>query len=611
MVLKYLPEPKDYHKYWYIDVEADSLWPSKLWVLCASRMDQPDVHSFVGEKAIRGFFDGLRGQEVYFIGHNALSYDCVHTERLAGGFANVTNTVDTLVLSYLYDPNLVGGHSLHAWGDRFNFPKLDYNDFSRYTPEMDKYCQQDVKLGKRVFKALVQRMRRLGMSELACKIEHEIRVVVDEQERAGWYFDIPGAQALVSQLRSEQHRLEGPIRALFPPRLEVCGTYKRRYKKDGSDYSSYVKHLTEYPEIRDNGDGTYSVLDWTEFNIGSPKQRIQRLLELGYQPVNYTEKGSPKVDEESLIAYAESSGYTEVQAIADWLVLQGRSTMVEGWLNNVNYEDSRMHGKVLTCGARTRRMRHMSPNTANIPKAKDRVKYGKECRGLWMATPGRLEVGTDASGLELRMFAQYLNNPEATKLYTEGDPHLFNTRLLGEPDEYRDLAAKNVIYAMLYGAMDTKLGYTAKTSITDPKEAKAHGAWVRSKLEVGIPGFQELTEQIKTEYKVNNGLIKTIDGGFVRCPAPHAAINYKLQSAGAITMKVAGILARNEIKRRGLDSFFVGNIHDEFQSDSAPGDAEEVGKVCVQAITTAGEELGMHVPLTGEYKIGQNWAQTH
>jgi len=611
MGIKYLPDPKDYHKYWYIDVEADSLWPSKLWVMCASRMDQSEVHSFVGRDAIRRFFAELKGQEVYFVGHNALSYDAVHTQRLAEGHADVGNTVDTLVLSYLYDPGLPGGHSLEAWGHRLKDPKGHWSDWSQYSTEMDLYCQQDVKLGKKIFKALVQRMRKVGYSEQSCAIEHEIRVVLDEQERNGWYFDIAGAQALVSRLRAEQSDLEVGIRNLFPSRLSEQGTYKRRTRQDGQDFASYLRHVEEYPEIRDNGDGTYSTLAWEEFNIGSPKQRIDRLLELGYEPVNYTEKGNPKVDEESLIAFAESSGHAPVQAIADWLVLQGRSTMVEGWLNNVNYDDHRMHGRVFTCGARTRRMTHSSPNTANIPKAKVKVKYGIECRRLWMATPGRIQVGYDASGLELRMFAQYLNNPEATKLYTEGDPHMFNTRLLEEPDEYRDLAVKNVIYAMLYGAMDKKLGYTAKTNLTDPGEARAHGAWVRSKLEVGIPGFQQLTTEVKQEYKMTGGLIKTCDGGFVRCHAPHAALNYKLQSAGAIVMKVAAILARKEVLKRGLDGFFVGNIHDEGQKDCDPKDGDEVGKVCVNSIKEAGEELNFHVPLTGEYKLGNNWAECH
>lgn len=610
MALKYLPTPSEFHKYWYIDVEADSLWPSRLWVMCASRMDRDEVLSFVGHAEIKRFFDELRGQDVYFVGHNAISYDCVHTRRLASGFADHYNTVDTMVLSYLYDPALVGGHSLESWGIRLKDPKGDFHDWSGYSETMDRYCQQDVRLGKKVFRALVSRMARMGFSETSCEIEHHIRDVLNEQQLNGWYFDIPGAQALASHLRAEQAELEGPIRALFPPRLERVNTYVRRTKKDGSDYASYIRHLAEYPQLEYHDDGTYSTLDWEEFNIGSSPQRIQRLLDLGYVPVSFTEKGNPKVDEEALLAFAEECGKAEVKAIADWLVLQGRATMVEGWLNNVNYDDSCIHGRVITCGAATRRMTHSSPNTANIPKAKKKVRYGIECRRLWRARPNRVEVGYDASGLEMRMFAQYLANDEATRLFTTGDPHLLNTRNLGLPDEYRDLTVKNGFYAYLYGAGDPKLGRTLKTDLQG-REAAEYGKWARGVLEKGTPGLAALVADIEDEFRQMGGLLKTIDGGYVRCGSRSAALNYKLQSAGAIVMKKAAIIARDVIRERGLDSLLVGTIHDEGQHDAEPKDGDEVGRVCTTAIAQAGEQLGFHVPLTGEYKIGANWAECH
>jgi DNA polymerase-1 len=584
-------------------------------------MDRSEVLSFVGHDAIKRFFDELKGQEVYFVGHNIISYDAVHTRRLAGGFADTTNSVDSLVLSYLYDPALPGGHSLEDWGERLKDPKGDFNDWSKYSEEMDKYCQQDVKLGKKVAKALWQRMIRMGFSELSCEIEHQIREVVDEQQRNGWYFDIPGAQALSSKLRAEQAGLEGPIRELFPPRLVDVQTYNRRVRKDGGEYASFLRHIEQYPELRHNVDGTYTCLDWSEFNIGSPKQRLERLLELGWEPVTFNEptenmrkagikQGSPKVDEESLIAYAELSGRPAVQAIADWIVLQGRASMIDGWLNNVNYEDSCMHGRILTCGASTRRMIHRNPNTANIPKAKKKVKYGIESRSLWRARPGRTEVGADASGLEMRMFAQYLDNPEATKLFTEGDPHIVNTRNLGLPDEYRDLTVKNGFYAYLYGAGDPKLGRTLKPELAG-REAGAYGKWAREVLEKGTPGLSGLVASIDDEFRHMGGVLKTIDGGYVRCHSSSASLNYKLQSAGAIVMKKAAIILRDTIRSRGLDAMMVGNIHDEFQLDVSLEDRDEVGNEAVRSIVLAGEALGFHVPLNGEWKFGDNWAACH
>lgn len=613
----YLPRPKDYHKFWYIDIETELIPPEgpagikRIWMMCASRFDQDEVHSFIGHDEIRRFFNELKGQEVYFVGHNAVSFDGPVTARLCDGQARLGNTVDTLVLSYLYDPGILGGHSLHAWGERLRDHKGEFNDFSGYSPEMDKYCQQDVRLGKKVAKALWTRMLRYGFSELSCEIEHEIRDVLNEQQDNGWYFDILGAQALVAELRATQAGLEEPIRRLFPPRLAVTQTYTRRTKQDGTDFASYLRHIGSFPKVEDNGDGTYSVWEWEEFNIGSPKQRIKRLLEHGYKPVNFTEKGSPKVDEESLLAYAEESGETAVEAIAEWLVLQGRSTMVEGWLNNVNYDDSCMHGRVFTCAATTRRMIHSSPNTANIPKAKEKVKYGIACRRLWRARPGRVQVGYDASGLEMRMFAQYLNNPEATLLFTVGDPHLNNTRNLGLDDSMRDLTVKNGFYAYLYGAGDAKLGRTLDPSVVDQQAAGASGKKARAILELGTPGLAKLVADITDEFTHTGGLLKTIDGGFVRCHSKSAALNYKLQSAGAIVMKKAAILARDNIRRAGLDSLLVGTIHDEGQHDADPKIAVLVGETCVRAIADAGEALNFHVPLDGNYKIGANWADCH
>lgn len=584
--------------------------------MCVSRMDSDEVTELVGHDAIKQFFADRKDEEVYYVGHNALSYDRYALNKCVTCGPETDNTVDTLILSYLYDPGMLGGHSLESWGYRMKDPKGEWNDFSRYTPEMGQYCIQDVRLGKKVFKGLVQRMLRMGFTEMSCLIEHQIRVVIDEQQTNGWYFDIAGAQTLVSSLRAEQADLEGPIRELFPPRLEVAGTYVRRTKKDGGETAVYLGHLAKYPKVTDNPDGTYSTWDWVEFNIGSPSQRVARLLELGYVPTSFTPKtekgggGNPKVDEETLLAFAEESGHPAVKAIAEWLVLQGRASMVEGWLNNVNYDDHRMHGRVMTCAATTRRMIHNSPNTANIPKAKKKVKYGIECRRLWQATPGRVQVGYDASGLEMRMFAQYLNNEEATLLFITGDPHMLNTRNLGFEDIQRDLTVKNGFYAYLYGAQDPKLGVTLKPELSG-NAARDFGKWARAILEQGTPGLAKLVAEIQDEFKNSGGVLRTIDGGFVRCPSQHAALNYKLQSAGAIVMKVAAIFLRAHIEREGLDAKLVGTIHDEGQLDVKVEHAERVGELACQSIAEAGIYLGFRVPLTGDYKVGANWAECH
>jgi DNA polymerase I-like protein with 3'-5' exonuclease and polymerase domains len=76
-------------------------------------------------------------------------------------------------------------------------------------------------------------------------------------------------------------------------------------------------------------------------------------------------------------------------------------------------------------------------------------------------------------------------------------------------------------------------------------------------------------------------------------------------------MALGAIFLEKHIRRVGLDSLKVGDIHDEWQYDVAPADAREHARLSVQAIREAGEELNLNVPLDGTAKEGLTWAQTH
>jgi len=84
-------------------------------------------------------------------------------------------------------------------------------------------------------------------------------------------------------------------------------------------------------------------------------------------------------------------------------------------------EDNRVRGKVMTLRTITGRMAHAVPNMAQVPAIYS--PYGRECRGLWTVddvSKYRL-VGVDASGLELRCLAHYMNDPEYTNIVLTGD----------------------------------------------------------------------------------------------------------------------------------------------------------------------------------------------
>lgn len=623
---------KDLSKYLYVDIETDkSIPPTKIHCIVVKNIGTKEIWRFydgpaiessprVGGVAIFGSF--AHGYAVFgdtiWVGHNALSFDFPATNSLLGTSIPIHSIVDTLVLSYLYDPHLQGGHSLKAWGERTGHSKIEHDEWETFSPAMLARCEGDVELGIEVFLKLTRVMARIGFSEKSCQLEHEIRDVINKQQRNGFFFNIPRATSLLEELRGRASGLAEPVQRLFPPALVPVETFKYRIRADGLPYKSYSSHVEKYPVVERSEDGTYTCFSWKEFNLGSPQQRLEKLLELGWDPENMGAKRTKtgkswQVDEDAMNLFLErcDPAYREaVEALANWIVINGRANMVKTWLDCVNYTDSCIHGQVFTCGAASRRMTHANPNTANIPKAKKSIQYGRECRELWRARPGRVLVGYDAKSLEMLMFCHYLNDPEVTKLYLEGDPHQKNADAWGANpwglpvDRNGPPGAKTGFYAGLYGAWDPKLGSSIWTNGT-----KEMGLWARQKLYEVTPGLERVVDDFQQQYNATGGLIRTIDGGFVRAKSPSAALNYGCQSAGGIVMKQASIFIDRTCN--DLDHLKVGDIHDEGQHDTTREVAEEFGRRAVEAIRDAGEELNFNVPLDGDFKIGETWADTH
>lgn len=605
MYLKHL----DLTKYIYLDLETDGLKPTRIWCGVAKNLGTGEVWRLIGTDAVKKFVDAAP-KDTIWVGHNFISFDAPTLRRLCGADIPWYRIVDTLVLSYLYDAKMLGGHSLEAWGERLKLKKVEHEDWSQYSEAMLIRCVGDVELGSLVFDRLCGRMRKRGYSERSCALEHEIREIIDEQQNNGWYFDIPGAEALYSVLRGEERELGDRIRELLPPELSRVREYDYRTKADGSPYASYQRHVEQYPKIEHHGD-TYSVYDWEEFNIGSPSQRVERLLGLGWKPVKKTKSGkSWATDEESIVDFAKESGIDQVRAIADWLVANGRANMVNTWLANVDHSDSRIHGRVFSCGAASRRMTHSGPNTANIPSGE--APYGHECRSLWTVHDKRLlrNLGYDSKACQMRCFVSVLPDPELGRHFWDtdvcADPHQRNADLIGIGRK----PIKNVFYANMFGAYPPKLAATAGM-VGTRKELEKYGTWIQEELYRVTPGLREATLEAQAEFRRNGGFLRCIDGGYVRCPSESAALNYKIQPAEAVLMKTASIMIRKEAYRRGIDHKKIGDIHDEGQHEVAVGQEHALGEVCVQAIRDAGEELGFRVPHDGDYKVGTSWAETH
>lgn len=543
-----------------LDIETDDINATVIHCICGKDVDSGETYEWYGS-SISEFPDWSKQVDL-FIMHNGVSFDAPVLNRLTGSDIKLNQIRDTLILSQIADPMLEGGHSLKAWGERLCNYKLDFHDFERFTKEMLKYCHQDVDVTVQLYKHLLPTLQNFTAKSI--ELEHQVRAIIDKQERNGFSLDIPKASILVARLSEEAASIEEEMQSIFPPIVE-----ERYSEKTGN-------RLKDKVEV---------------FNPGSRQQIAKRLQEKGWTPEKFTPTGHPIVDEGTL----KGVDMPEAQKIARYLLLQKRVSQVQSWLDVVQ-DDGKVHGRVMTLKAITGRMAHHGPNMAQIPAVYS--PYGKECREVWVpSSPSYKLLGCDASSLELRCLAHYMNDTDFTNEVVDGDIHTANQNNAGL--ETRD-QAKTFIYALIYGAGPAKIG-------TIVGGGASAGKKVMERFMSNMPALKRLRTSV--DRAAQTGTIRGLDGRRLKVRQQHAAMNLLLQGAGAIICKT---WLKNIIKSANkFDYKLVASIHDEYQFEVREDQAEDFGKMTKDAMKMTEAELKVNCPLDSEYKIGNNWAETH
>lgn len=605
--------------YWSCDIEADDLRneATRIHCVCVENIQTSTRLEFFDSASLDTW---LSEDDRILIGHNFLAYDAPVLNRLWGCRIKASKVIDTFILSQMYSPAMSGGHALEAWGERLGYEKGDHSDFSQFSKDMLEYCRRDVSLTKMTYLALAKRMKGEGFSERSCEIEHLAwNIIQNKQKVNGFPFDQEKADLLYAELRSREAELKEEIYRLWPPELKHVRTFARGRKSNGERTAGYLKHLGQYPKLEDNGDGSYNAYDYVEFDLGSPVQRIQKLLDLGWTPVNYTKKGSPKIDEDEMLAFAESSGIREAASLAKWCVVNARANMIRTWQNAINPKTGCIHGSLFL--ASTGRYRHSGPNTANIPGVRhdsnDQVLYGEagtwayECRSLWNAGgKGWKLVGIDGKGMQSRCLAHNIAakvSPKLAKEFTEelleGDIHRKNMARFGFPSKP---ASKKAFYTILMG------GGEAKVAIDQVQFGWTPPSDLRTRVIEGIPGFAALINKLQTEL-AKTGRITLCDGMKLHVPSPHMVIPYLLQGDESRLMKQAMIYIDEEVRRAGLAKHVlkVGDIHDESQLRVREEVIDEFLELALPQFIRAGESFDYQILIEGDANVGDHWAETH
>lgn len=629
------------------DIETDGLLPELTQVHCAVLVDLDTgaVHDFADQPGHRGideFLQMARDAEL-LVFHNAIGFDIPALQKVYPGWLPKGQVLDTVILSRMAYPDiakhdaalraekpsslpghLVGQHSLRAWGHRLGDHKDEYTGgWERWSPAMHSYMIQDGRLGARVYRHL----RRKVAPGISVEVEHRFADYLRIQREQGFPFDQTKALELLAELVGLRDSLEEQLRSLYQPWWAYAGVFD--FKKPRRAWVSHPQGSEERDGERGFWSqvwGHYTKIKYTEFNPQSRDHISDRLQKLrGWKPKAYGKNGKPTVDDLVIGALP----FPEAPLLAKYLMVSKRigqlSEGQEGWFRNVD-KDGRLRGDVISIGTVTHRCAHRKPNLGQVPKVIKGKRgleglYGWECRSLFYAPEGYLLVGGDASGIEMRMLAHYLaafDGGTFAKDLLEGDVHSKNQAAAGELCPNRD-CAKTLLYAMLYGAGDSKLGntvreYCIKLGLSAPKGTQlVIGKEVRKRLANAMVGMDPLTKALKK--RAETGSLKGLDGRIIPIRSAHSALNTLLQSAGAIAFKHATVIFKQSLDDLGWqipeDWWPAAHVHDEIQVITREELADAAGQALVAAIRAAGERLAVRCPLDGEFKIGRNWAGTH
>ena len=572
------------------DIETDDLQATLVHCIVAQDADSGEIFKFPPNKLEEGYKFLTTADRL--IGHNIIGFDIPLVERFGGVDLSGKEVIDTLVLSRLFNPARDGGHSLESWGFRLGLSKIDFTDYLNYSSEMLEYCVRDVTLNTMVYKAL--RHESKGFSKSCIEIEQSVAKIIKQQEVNGFKFDMKSALTLLAELREKKQLIEDEVHNTFKPKwvdTKLVTPYIRttdgQLSKRGltdDEYARCLNTLNHEPFMRQT---------LQDFNLGSRKQIGEYLIDFGWKPDRFTPTGQPIVDEKTL---SEVTHIHEAKLIADFLLIQKRIAQVDSWVSSVR-DDERVHGFVIPNGAITGRMTHRNPNMAQVPSVHS--PYGKECRSCWVVDEGNVLLGVDASGLELRMLAHYMDDDEYIKEILDGDIHTANQKAAKLKSRNQ---AKTFIYALMYGAGDEKLGKVVGGSTADGKRARQY--FFDNK-----PTFKSLRDRVQRAS--TKKYLKGLDGRKLYVRNQHSALNTLLQGAGAIVMKKALVMLDDLLKLNSIDYKFVANIHDEWQIEVKETQVDFAGGLAVDSIIKAGEYFNLRCPLDGEYKVGGNWSETH
>ena len=346
------------------------------------------------------------------------------------------------------------------------------------------------------------------------------------------------------------------------------------------------------------------------FNINSPMQLGTILFEkLGLPAGKKTKRGYGTGVE---ILEKLKDDYEIVNLILEYRMYSKlNSTYIEGLLPLI-HKDNKIHAHFQQTVAATGRISCTEPNLQNIPI---RQEIGRKLRMAFVPeSTDFILIGADYSQIELRVLAHMSSDPSLIEAFNVGsDIHRITAaKVFGVPENQvtplQRSNAKAVNFGVIYGM--SGFGLSNELNISRKEAEKYIDEYFKKYTKV--KDFMD--NQVESCKK--NGYVTTImkrkrpvneinaSNYMVRQAGERLAMNSPIQGSAADIIKMAMIKVYQELRKKGIRSELILQVHDELIIQTHKEELELVKKLLVESMENA---LKLEVVLSVDLNIGNNW----
>lgn len=485
----------------------------------------------------------------------------LHKACAAAGYALKGGCFDTMLAGYLLNP-LASSYEPTRLCDELHEP-LPALELPFGVMEDVADCARKAVIIHRIAAKMADLIEQNGQKKLFDEVEMPLARVLSAMETIGFMVDAGGIEEYGKKLQARLNEMQAEI-----------------------------YEMTGY-----------------EFNINSTKQLGEALfVKLGLPAKKKTKTGYSTNAE----VLEELRGFHPIiELLLEYRQLSKlKSTYTDGLLK-VIADDGRIHSSFNQVETRTGRISSTEPNLQNIPV---RSEAGRELRRFFIPAPGCVLIDADYSQIELRILAHVADDPAMQSAFNNHeDIHLATaSQVFKLPPEMVTPVlrsrAKAVNFGIVYGISAFSLSQDIKVSV---KEADSY---IKGYLETfsGVKKYME--EVVKQAY--DRGYIETLLGRRRSLPelsssnrnlrsfGERVALNTPIQGTAADIIKIAMIRVDDRLRREGLKSRLILQVHDELIVEAFEDEIEKASAIVHEEMENA---MQLKVKLEADVHVGDSW----